>query len=248
MTDNSQSETKEKSYKELIELVICILLIIFVILFGFLYIKEATDAIRLRDPKYRNLSQVEIYADIFNGRGIIIAVTDDHMDILTSRHLVETENKVTVEFGNGKRVDSEVYSYFKDYDAAVIRIYKDAAGETLRSAKAAEICTKEDYDNMKLGQTVYFATEMSDAEIEYVKGKWVEGSKFIYELGSEVGLFLGEVLPGMSGEGVFDENDRLVGMIIAATDTEGALIPAYELKNEYLQWTLQYKGDTNEND
>ncbi len=247
MTDNSPTETNTKSYRELIEIIICVLLILFVILFGFLYIKDATDSIRLRDRKFRNLSQVEIKADIFTGRGIIISVTDDYIDILTSRHLVETENKVSVEFGNGKKADSEVYSYFKDYDAAIIRINKDDAAEILRSAKPAEICSKEDYDKMKLSQTVYFATEMSDSEIEYVEGKWVEGSKFIYELESEVGLFLGEVQPGMSGEGVFDENDRLVGMIIAATDKEGALLPAYELKNEYIQWLQQYKGDSDEN-
>ena len=38
----------------------------------------------------------------------------------------------------------------------------------------------------------------------------------------------------MSGEGLFDENDRLIGMIIAANETEGAVKPAYELENGYM--------------
>ena len=40
----------------------------------------------------------------------------------------------------------------------------------------------------------------------------------------------------MSGEGLFDEKDRLIGMIIAANETEGAIIPAYRIKNGYLSF------------
>ena len=69
-------------------------------------------------------------------------------------------------------------------------------------------------------------------------GKWLDSEEFVYELSEDVGLFAGEVLPGMSGEGLFDENDRLIGMIIAANETEGAVIPAYKLRNEYMSFMI----------
>ena len=57
------------------------IIIIFVI--GMLFIKDAAGEIGLMEKGYRNLCQVNVYAGIKNGRGIIIDTTDDYIDIVT---------------------------------------------------------------------------------------------------------------------------------------------------------------------
>ena len=59
----------------------------------------------------------------------------------------------------------------------------------------------------------------------------------LQELGYEAGIFLGEVKPGMSGGALFDEEDRLIGMIIASNDLKGAIIPSYEIMEEYIAFS-----------
>lgn len=212
--------------------------IIAVFVFGMLLIKDAADEIGLMEEGYRNLSQVNVYAGIKNGRGIIIGVEEDYIDIVTSKHLVSEENKVSIEFGNKGKVEGEVVYYYPNNDAAIIRVMRKDSDFYIKGAKAPEIMPKNDYESIPLSRSVYFAKDIYDVTIEVSVGKWLDSEEFVYELSEDVGLFAGEVLPGMSGEGLFDENDRLVGMIIAASETEGAVIPAYELRNEYMSFQI----------
>ena len=210
--------------------------IIVVFAIGMLFIKDAADEIGLMQEGYRNLCQVNVYAGIKNGRGIIIGVEDDYIDIVTSKHLVSEENNVNIEFGNKGRLDAEVVYYYPDTDAAIIRVLREDSDFYLKGAKAPEIMSKSDYESIPLSRSVYYAKDIYDVSMSVEEGKWLSSGEFVYELSEDVGLFAGEVLPGMSGEGLFDEKDRLIGMIIAANETEGAIIPAYKIKNGYLSF------------
>ena len=212
--------------------------IIVIFAVGMLYIKDAADEIGLMEKGYRNLCQVNVYVGIKNGRGIIIDTTDDYIDIVTSKHLVSEENNVSIEFGNKGKVDAEVVYYYSNTDAAIIRVMREDSDFYIKGAKAPEIMSKSDYESYSLSSKVYFANNIYDVSLDVAEGLWISSDEFVYELSEDVGLFSGEVLPGMSGEGVFDEDDRLIGMIIAANETEGAVIPAYELRNEYMTFLI----------
>jgi len=224
--------------KNLILLIVSFMSITAVFLFGMIFIKGAADEIGVMEKGFRNLCQINIYAGIKNGRGIIIGIDEDYIDIVTSKHLVSEENKVSVEFGNKGRADGEAVYYYPDTDAAIIRVKREDSELNLKGAKVPEIMSKEEYESIPLSRSVYYAKDIYDVSLDVSKGKWLASDEFIYELSEDVGLFAGEVLPGMSGEGLFDENDRLIGMIIAANETEGAVKPAYELINEYLNFRV----------
>ena len=230
---------KDKNFiKNLILCIVSFMSIIVIFLVGMLYIKDAADEIGLMEKGYRNLCQVNVYAGIKNGRGIIIDTTDDYIDIVTSKHLVSEENNVSIEFGNKGKVDAEVVYYYSNTDAAIIRVMREDSDFYIKGAKAPEIMSKSDYESYSLSSKVYFANNIYDVSLDVAEGLWISSDEFVYELSEDVGLFSGEVLPGMSGEGVFDEDDRLIGMIIAANETEGAVIPAYELRNEYMTFLI----------
>lgn len=223
----------KKNIKDIVILIICLLVIIAVFIFGMVYIKPAADDITLMDKGFRNLNQVNVYAGVKNGRGFIFEVEDECLYILTSKHLVSEENQVTVEFGNKGKVQAEVVYYFVDNDAALIRVKREDSDLHLKGAKGVVPLTKEEYGHMPLNKSVLYATDIYDTSLEVRTGKWYSSLEYIYELGEETGIFLGEVLPGMSGGALYDEEDRLVGMIIAADETKGAVIPSYVLDEEY---------------
>ncbi len=230
---------KDKNFiKNLILCIVSFMSIIVIFAVGMLYIKDAADEIGLMEKGYRNLCQVNVYAGIKNGRGIIIDTTDDYIDIVTSKHLVSEENNVSIEFGNKGKVDAEVVYYYSNTDAAIIRVMREDSDFYIKGAKAPEIMSKSDYESYSLSSKVYFANNIYDVSLDVAEGLWISSDEFVYELSEDVGIFSGEVLPGMSGEGVFDEDDRLIGMIIAANETEGAVIPAYELRNEYMTFLI----------
>lgn len=228
---------KDIKKKDLICLVISILMITFVSCFGFFGIKDAAKDKGIMDKGYRNLSEVNVYAGIKNGRGFIIRVEDDYMDIITSKHLVSENNKVTVEFGNRGRADGEAVYYYTELDAAVVRVKKEDFEHDLKEAKGAEPLSKGEYDSISLNKKVFFTSDIFDTTLEISEGNWYSSHEYIQELGYEAGIFLGEVKPGMSGGALFDEEDRLIGMIIASNDFKGAIIPSYEIMEEYIAFS-----------
>ena len=223
----------KKNIKEIVILIVCLLLIVLVFIFGMVYIKPAADDIRLMEKGFRNLNQVNVYAGVKNGRGFIFCVEEEYLDIITSKHLVSEENKVTVEFGNKGQAEAEVLYYFEDIDAALIRVKREDSDHDLKGAKGVVTLSKDEYESIALNKSVFYASDIYDTSLDVKEGKWYSSSEYIYELGEEVGLFLGEVKPGMSGGALYDEKDRLVGMIIAADETKGAVIPSYVLDEEY---------------
>lgn len=238
---NKNTDNKKEKYLNIILTAVCLLSIVFVSFFGLFFIKDLQNEIGIMEDGFRNLSQVTIYAGIKNGRGIVIYNENDFFDILTSKHLVSRDNNVSIEFGNGDKTDGGVVYYFPDSDAAIIRVFKKDATYP-QGIKAVEVLSKSDYDSLTLSTHVYFLENISDKDKRVIEGRWIESEEYISEIGEEVGLFSAEVKSGMSGEGIFDSNDKLIGMIIAANETEGAIIPAYKLQNEYLNF-LQSQSD-----
>lgn len=238
---NNEKNDTDKSRENvgiIISVVICFLLIACVMLFGLAYIKNAADDVGIREEGYRNLCQVVIVSGNKIGKGIVIGTDEKYIDIITPKHLVDEENHVTVEFGNKGKVESEVCYYFKKADAAIIRLDREITDIYFKGAKEPVLMSKNEYESIPISEHVFFASDIYDTSLEFKEGIWVESDKYVYEISSDAGLFIGEVLPGMSGEGVFDKDNKLIGMIVAASDTEGAVIPAYELRNEYMQWII----------
>ena len=228
---------KDNSIKDIISLIISFLMLSFVAAFGFLYIKDAASKIGIMEKGYRNLCQVNVYADVKNGRGFIIRVEDDYMDIVTSKHLVSENNKVSVEFGNKGRVDGEVVYYYRELDAAVVRVQREDFEYYIKGAKEINALSKGEYDSIPLNKKVICASNIYDTELEVSEGRWYSSDEYIPELGCSVGLFLSDVKPGMSGGAIFDEEERFAGMIIASNDSQGAVIPSYEIMEEYIEFS-----------
>lgn len=218
-----------KKDKTILKITVCFMTVIFVFLFGELYIKDADSSLFVIEPRMKNLAQVEIVANDKTGCGVIYDITDDEIAILTSKHVVEDTSTPKVVFGDGCNTSGAVRYYFKDADAALLYVTKtDWMSDYLFAPKRAAAV---EYDSMELCDEVFYAKGMRDDIISLEKGTLF--SKYAdIGLEQQVGLLDGEVLPGMSGEGVFDKEGCLIGIMVASDGKYGAFIPAYILDNE----------------
>ena len=103
----------------------------------------------------------------------------DYIDIVTSKHLVSEENKVSIEFGNKGRADGEVIYYYPDTDAAIIRVKREDSDFHLKGAKAPEFMSKKDYESIPLSRSVYYAKDIYDVSLNVSEGKWLTSDEFI---------------------------------------------------------------------
>lgn len=218
-----------KKDKTILKITVCFMTVIFVFLFGELYIKDACSSLFVIEPGYKNLAQVKVSANDKFGAGVIYDITNEEIVILTSKHVVDETSTPVVTFGDGYSVNANVRYYFKEMDAALIYVEKrEGMSEYLYAPERADAVI---YDSMELCDEVFYANGMSDKNLTLLKGTLFSQYADI-GLEQKVGLLEGEVLSGMSGEGVFDKEGRLLGIIVAADDRYGAFIPSYMMDYE----------------
>lgn len=220
---------KDKKVLNIVSLIVATVLIIIPAVMGFGFIYGYTDNIGVRDPKFRNLSLVKVYGDNKKGEGVIVYVDDEYADIITCKHIFETDYKALVEFGNKESVYADVTYYFPDVDACVIRLKRSDIKDAIGYPVAVPFLGKNDYSKLSIGEKVYYSDDLNDLSRTFNEGLWISSDEFVYELEGNVGLFSGEVVPGMSGSGVFDEDGKLIGIIVASNEVDGALLPAFKL-------------------
>ena len=220
----------------IIQIIISVIALTFASVAGLVFIKGSTDNLTPLSQGYRNRSQVMIHNDIKYGRGIIVNETDEYIDIVTAKHIVDTiddEAGLIVETSDKKEIPAELVYQFKNMDSAVVRIQKSDSDAFIPHPVISYYLDEDEYYSITPGTPVYYLYGIYDDDFSLSDGIWSDGSTFIVELGIIAGVFNGSVRPGMSGEGVYTEDGSWVGMIIAASDKEGAFIPAHEIMKNY---------------
>jgi len=225
-----------KKISAILQIIISLIFLIAVSTVGLVFIKGSTDNLTPLSIGYRNRSQVTIHNDIKTGRGIIVNETDEYIDIITAKHLVEyvsDEAGLIVETSDKKEIPAELVYNFKNSDSAVIRINKSDSDAFIPHPIISDYLGEDEYNAITPGTTVYYLDGIYDDDFCVSEGIWSDGGSYIVDFGIIAGVFNGTVRPGMSGEGVYTEDGEWIGMIIAASDEEGALIPAHEIMKNY---------------
>lgn len=225
-----------KKLGTIIQIIISVIALTLASVAGLVFIKGSTDNLTPLSVGYRNRSQVTIHNDIKTGRGIIVNETDEYIDIVTAKHLVENitdEAGLIVETSDKKEIPAELVYQFKNSDSAVIRIQKSDSDAFIPHPIISNYLSEDEYNAITPGTLVYYLDGIYDDDFSVSEGIWSDGASFIVDFSIIAGVFNGTVRPGMSGEGVYTKDGEWVGMIIAASDEEGALLPAYEIMKNY---------------
>lgn len=165
------------------------------------------------------------------GSGIVWKIDEEHIVIVSNRHLLMKDVKAKVTFCNGESADAAMIGYSQQYDIGFLRVEANAVtANVLRDIYEA---VPADYVTGGPDSAECFQSEYADRPVLQI-GADLSGNKDNFFTGSILGIayepvFNTNVLKtkcyskaGMSGGGVFDVGGRLLGMLSGGEVAEDA--------------------------
>lgn len=206
---------------------------------------------------------VKIVCGDFRGSGVVIAQDEEGLVIVSAKHLLMYDVRAEVSFAgmeSGENVAGDVIGCSASYDLAFLHVPLSALPAKLADdaqnmcaagnesgmswaaapdagGQQAVMRTDDAYRELQAGDSIVQIGLSENAELEYYMG--VAQTKEVMISDYNACMLLNECYAeaGMSGGGVFDENGRLVGIIIAG-DAQGTVcMPMTTVIEEYREFT-----------
>ena len=180
-----------------------------------------------------------------SGRGVILGEIDGKIWAATAGHVVEAALAEDMDPGYGLWAGLEgkagVLTYLacekcqaaEDADVAFLVLDKAKAREALESVgvvgeiTAAAFPNKDNYDMLAQGDAVH-VTEYKDGKESFIWGTMTEPWIYVEDFGQYMMLAECRVAAGMSGCGLYDGGDRLLGIVCGMNESgQVAAVPLH---------------------
>ncbi len=178
-------------------------------------------------------SVVRIEAGKLFGSGIIFAVRQDEIILLTNRHMIEPGEPVVM-FQDGKSAQADVIGCSDKYDMGFLRVkFSDLGDYTVDSCRNVRY-NETEFGNLGPGDDLFIL-----GSADYPAGNLFYGiigspSVYMEDFGTEMLWAYCEVKPGMSGSGVFDQDGCLIGIVCGGNEEkEAAVLPLDKILEEW---------------
>lgn len=229
---------------------------------GFLSVQK-TAFKEAYDTRAASLGVVKIVCGDFRGSGVVIARDEEGLVIVSAKHLLMYDVRAEVSFvgmESGENVTGDVIGYSASYDLAFLHVSLSALPAKLSDdaknmwaagdesdrmwaaapdagGQQAVIRTDAAYRELRAGDFIVQIGLSEDAELEYYIGAAQAKEVLISDYNACMLLNECHAEAGMSGGGAYDENGRLVGIIIAG-DAQGTVcMPMTTVLEEYRELT-----------
>ncbi len=178
-------------------------------------------------------SVVRIEAGKLFGSGIIFAVRQDEIILLTNRHMIEPGEPVVM-FQDGISAQADVMGCSDKYDMGFLRVkFSDLGDYTVDSCQNVRY-NETEFGNLEPGDDLFIL-----GSADYPAGNLFYGiigspSVYMEDFGTEMLWAYCEVKPGMSGSGVFDQDGCLIGIVCGGNEEkEAAVLPLDKILEEW---------------
>ena len=182
-------------------------------------------------------SLVQIEAGEVGGSGVIYKITEENMIIVTAGHVLEqAEDNVTVTFFNGATVESNTYQCSLTSEVAFIELHlSDISQDNLRYYRAVSV-DKQKYDALTEGAKMKMPGGELEGQENIVYGTLLYPWIYVEDFEQYMMLVQGETVAGMSGGGLFDEENHYVGILCGVNEAgQTAAVPLNIIFAEYAQ-------------
>lgn len=173
------------------------------------------------------------------GSGVILEVTEDYIDIVTARHVVEETAKPLVYFYDGSLAYGSVLAYGKQNDVAFVRVetrsMAQGIGTSLWPTKYAD---NEYFDALQPEAGIIMLGSVAEVSDTVLTGKVKETELYIDLFGNDMLIVDVPVTGGMSGGGTFSEDGRLIGIIVGTGDVDTVNVAVTDMMAEYRSISL----------
>ena len=178
---------------------------------------------------------VQIKTEQAVGSGIVYEQRGDSLIIITAAHVLQgASDAVEIIFADGYSVESHSYTLSQTSDVAFITIFLEEIPEKHLQKYDPVRLDKKHFDALTEGEKVTVQGFSADEQLLTLDGTILYPWIYAEDFKQYMMLIRGEVLPGMSGGGVFDSEENFIGIICGVSEErEIATVPLSIIIAEY---------------
>ncbi len=172
-------------------------------------------------------SLVRIQAGDLQGNGVIYAEETDTILIVTAGHvLAHSTGEIMVTFPDGTQAETAGTETVSSCDLAFVWVNKSQL-----PGEAREICLpvqtdRDVFDSLEVYEDVWMYGGGEELPVyAFVVDPWI----YVEDFSQYMLLLQGNIVPGMSGGGVFTEDGIFVGILCGADDTGKVAVVPYSI-------------------
>ena len=178
---------------------------------------------------------VRIEAEGVIGSGVVFEKKEDRLVVLTAGHVVQgMPEKVEVVLQGNEKIESAIYVVSQASDIAFITIPVAAVSTELWQEIPVAVWDKDRFDGLSGGEQMTLQGFLENGSSQELVCDLIYPWIYTEDFAQYMMLLRGEILPGMSGGGVFDEAGNLVGILCGVSEErEIAVLPLSIILAEY---------------
>lgn len=188
-----------------------------------------TECLVGRLERLHSGTMVQVVAENVTGSGVIVWETEEELFLVTAAHvLAKQPEKVRVRLIDEIQVDCVEYQMAEHADLALLRISKEEIAEYQVAVMAA------DDTGAQTGSLIAVMGSRTAAASQIQEGMVLEPWIYVEDYGQHMLLLQAELTMGMSGGGVFDQEEELIGIISGTNEYgEAVAVPVSVLRTEF---------------
>lgn len=171
---------------------------------------------------------------VLQGSGVVIAITEDYIDIATASHVVEQTATPLIFFYDGSLAYGSVLAYGRESDVAFVRVDAEAFSEGMSNElEPANYADTDDYNSLQPEDAVLLIGSVSKVAGNVETGTLKEKEQFVELFQNHMLICEATVLNGMSGGGTFSCEGKLIGIIVGTNGSDAVSVASTDMMAEY---------------
>ena len=178
-------------------------------------------------------SVVGIYAENFVGSGVIYALEDQRIIVLSCRHLLQYDETPEITFIDGEKVQGKLFYLSEQADLGFVEVDPGLLSiDTIKKIRRIAI-DEMAYRQIEEGTELFHVGSVGRIAGNMYEGVILNQWKFFPEFNQFMIHSKCKAVPGMSGGGTFDAKGNYIGMILGGKGTETASLPLETIMEEW---------------
>ena len=174
--------------------------------------------------------------------GVILEISDDEVTLITAGHLMEGYDQGIITFTTGNAGFGDVKYISDNPDICIMTFGTRYIDDSLLSELKAAKHSQDKYDELAKDDPVYLVGSAISTGSNAVSGRVAAKDFYVEDFDARMLYLYTDVMAGMSGCGVYDENGYLVGTLAGGNGAGEAV--CVSLPQIYEKWE-EIKNDKN---
>ncbi len=170
-------------------------------------------------------STVRVESGDLLGSGVILEEWEGSLILATASHVIQDGSDITVTFCDGTTAKAGLVSLLPGPDLAFLELTGEEIPEGYPEEILCATLEAEAYDSLVGEEYVFLRDGDFTNELGYLFAMVRDPFQYVEDFGEYMMVVSGSADPGMSGAGAFDDEGRLLGILVAAGEDQVVCVP-----------------------